>query len=290
MRTRALSCCIVGLLALTIQTATPAQDNGGLHFLAAVNEYYGVEYVPPPALPALDVVFAGEPIHLRLEIGNGNFSPEALNTSSGSITRAFSLQVIRVPEGASTPTLTVETAGQIIGEAGNDVAWGDDIGIPPRSRVVFKGAIATSRSAIPGVYEVRITPNLQTSSKLNPLGTIVRYEIRVASTFADEVEVMRRHMTREYHHDNVAAAEAAADALLTKYPQSAAAYRIKGQLASTRGNRKEAIEALGKARELLATGTDHLWRAQQSNDLRRTLTDLTQRIDAIAKNAPARER
>lgn len=290
MRTITLSCCTVVLMTLTFGKPAVAQDAGGLHFVAAVNEYYRVEYVAPPAPPALDVVFAGEPVQLRLEVGNRNFAAEALTTSGASITEAFSLKVIRAPKGATTPTLTVGPTGRIIGEGENDISWGDDIGIPPRSRVVFKGAIATTRSAIPGVYEVRITPNLQTRSKLNLLGTIVRFEIRVASTFADEVEMMRRHMTREYYHDNTAAAETAADALLARYPQSAAAYRMKGLLAAAKGNRKEAIEALGKARELLATRQDELRRTQEPNDLPRTLKDLTQRIDAIAKNAPARER
>lgn len=288
MCNRALSCCTVVMLALAIGSAVHAQDNGGLHFLATTNEYYGVEYVPSPVAPARDVVFAGEPVVLRLEVGNANFTPETLSTSGRSIREAFSLEVIRAPQGASIPTLTVEANGRIVGQVGSDVTWGDDIDVPPRSRVTFRGVIATSRAAIPGVYEVRISPNLRTSSTLNRLGLVVRYEIRLAATFADEVEVMRRYMMREYYHENTAAAEAACEALLDKYPQSAAAYRIKGDLAASKGDRKGAIEALSKARQLLADGQDELWRAQGSRDGYRAVEDLTQQIHSLATGAPVR--
>jgi hypothetical protein len=122
MQNRTISGGIVVTLAMTIGSPGLAQDVGGLHFVAAVNDYYRVEYVAPPARPALDVVFAGEPVQLRLDVGNRTFAPEALTTSGGSITDAFSLEVIRAPEGASAPTLTVGTTGRIIGESENDVA------------------------------------------------------------------------------------------------------------------------------------------------------------------------
>jgi hypothetical protein len=154
----------------------------------------------------------------------------------------------------------------------------------PRGTVTFGGIIATSPTTVPGVYELVITPKHETSAKLNRLATIVRYEVRRASTSADEIEIMRRQMMREFHNDNVAAAQAAANALVVKYPRSAAACRVKGLLASTRGDRKDAIDWLSKARELLASGRDELAHAH-SNDLYRALTELTQHIDALTKGA-----
>jgi tetratricopeptide (TPR) repeat protein len=275
------------MLASTLVVPTRAQDIGGLHFVAALDEYYRVQYVPPPARPALDVVFAGEPVQLRLTVGNRNHTPESLATLGRPIEQAFAVSMIRAPEGASPPMLATRPAGRATADA-SDVSWGDDIAIPPRGTVTFNASIATSRTTAPGVYELKITPNLQTSSKVNGLGTIVRYEVRLASTSADEIEVMRRQMMREYYRDQPAAAEAAADALLEKYPRSAAAYQIKGLLASTKGNRTEAIEALNKARQLLATGQDELSRTQPANELHRALTDLIANIDAVTKNMPIR--
>jgi hypothetical protein len=67
---------------------------------------------------------------------------------------------------------------------------------------------------------------------------------------------------------------------------SAAAYRVKGFLAAAAGHKQEAIDALGKARALVASGQDELWRLQHPDEAPRAVTELTQRIDAIARNAP----
>jgi hypothetical protein len=133
---------------------------------------------------------------------------------------------------------------------------------------------------------LRIAPNLQTSSKLNPLSTIVRYEVRVASTPADEIEVLRRQMMREFYHEKLAAAEAAGVALLEEVSPERTAYRIKGLLAKSSGDRKGAVDALSKARQLIAEGRDELWLAQTSNNARRALSDLTAEIDATSNNTP----
>jgi len=275
------------MLAHGWATLAFAQSNPGLHFGVIIREYYEVEYVPPPLLPARGVVFAGEPLQLRVDIANPYHAAETITTNDLSGEQAFSVAMTRGPEGAAVPTLTAPTAGRLSAYPVNrEVAWGDDIVIPIGGTVTFDVSIRTAPSTPAGVYELRITPNLTASSKILGVGAIVRYEVRTPSTFADQVELLRRQMMREYNHDKPAATEAACNALLEKYPVSAAAYRVKGFLAAAAGHKQEAIDALGKARALVASGQDELWRLQHPDEAPRAVTELTQRIDAIARNAP----
>jgi hypothetical protein len=273
---------------LSTWSVAQAQDVLGVHFAAAVNDYYGVEYVTRAKPPALEVVYAGEPFELRLSFGNRNSAAESLATNSLSIERAFDVSVLRMPDLASRPVLVPRAIGHIrTAQSTSDIEWSDNVVIPPRGEVTFSASIITTPSTPPGVYELKITPNVVGTAKINLLGPIVRYEVRAVSTFADQVEMLRRHMMREYYHDNAAAAGAAADALLQQYPTGASAYRIKGQLASSAGRTTEAFDALGKARELLAGGQDVLWQGQHDrSETQHAIYELTQQIDAMKKRAP----
>lgn len=285
---------LVAAMSLMAGVASPirAQDSAGLHFVAAVNEYYGVEYVPPPMSPAaLDVVFAGEPVQLRFTIGNRNSTAEALTTHEMPLAKAFSLTPIRLPDGAAQPSLVARPAGRIRAQQFvSDVAWGDYVVIPAHGTVTFNAYIDTAASTPAGIYEVEITPQVPASAKINGLGTMVRYEVRRPSTAADEAEQLRRRMMREYYHDRPAAAEAACNALLEKYPASATAYRIKAQLAVNSGRVKEALDDLERARNLLASGQDQLWTAQHPAraHVQRAVTDITEQMDAIVNQRTPR--
>jgi hypothetical protein len=231
------------LLALTSYGLAAGQERGdqGLHFVVAINDYYDVVYAKPPVSPALYVVFAGEPIELRLAIGNRNATTERIALHGLPIHDAFRLTALRVPEGAPQPTLTLRPAGRVEhAQLPNEMNWGDEVALPGSARLVLRATIDTAPSTVPGLYELQITPSISATTKINPLGTILRYEIRQVSPEADRIEGLCRRMLRLYNHEEVAEAQEAADQLLAVYPRSAIAYRIKGHVALTRGRRNEA--------------------------------------------------
>jgi hypothetical protein len=278
----------LAMLAFGLATLAFAQSNPGLHFGVIPREDYEVEYVPPPHVPARSVVFAGEALQLRIGFANPYHPSETITTRDRSFEQAFAVVMTSGPEGAAVPTLTAATTGRLTAyPADRKIAWGDDIVIPINGTATFDVSIGTTPTTPAGVYELRITPNLTAGSKIVGVTDILRYEVRTPSTFADQVELLYRQVMREYSHDNPTAAEAACNALLKKYPTSAAAYRVKGYLAAAAGHEPEAIAALTKARELLASGQDELWRLQHPNETPRAVTELTQRIDAIARNTPS---
>src|SRR5262249_38926385 len=132
-----------------------------------------------------------------------------------------------------------------------------------------------------------IRPRIPSTSKVFPLSTILRYEVRTPSTEVEQIEVLRRHMMRMYNRYRSAEAQAAADQLLSRYPRSAAAYQLKGLLAWEAGRDKEAIDALSRARDLLATGQDEHWLAQKTaDDMRRDIDTLNNQIVAIDRKLP----
>ena len=287
MRNKILLRSVLAMLAYGLPTPTSAQQGQGLHFGVIIREYYEVEYVAPPLAPARGVVFAGEPVQLQVTIANPYHARETITTRDRTGEQAFSVAIIRGPEGATVPTLTAPTVGRLRAYPVNrEVAWGDDVVIPIEGSVEFDVSINTTPSTATGVYELEITPTLAASTKFMRVSTVVRYEVRAPSTLADQIELLRRQMIRAYNHDNPAAAEAACNALLKTYPTSAAAYRVKGYLAASAGHKQQAIDALTKARTLLASGEDELWQLQHRDETSRAVAELTQRIDAIARNAP----
>ncbi|MGH9144385.1 MAG: hypothetical protein ACRD2I_24865 [Vicinamibacterales bacterium] len=92
-------------------------------------------------------------------------------------------------------------------------------------------------------------------------------------------------MVHEFNANAATEAEAAADALLQLYPQSALAYQVKGEIDKRQNRRSEAVQLFARAAELMTSGQDVLLATHISahevdrmvQTVRRTLQVLEQR-------------
>jgi len=72
-------------------------------------------------------------------------------------------------------------------------------------------------------------------------------------------ELARRRMMHAYNADAEVEAEAAADALLRLYPQSALAYQVKGEIARRQHRLPQAVQLFERAVQLMTSAQDVLF-------------------------------
>jgi hypothetical protein len=265
-----------------------AAASSALNFVVRAGEYHGTAYVAAPAVPAEFVTFGSEPLSISLAIGNPTSSDHSLNLTGSAPIDGFHVTVIRVPADATAvPSLLIEPVAEVANlGVKTEQRWLDAVPLPAGSNIVWKGSLSFSGRPTPGIYELRVTPLVRDSdgSPLNPLGTMVRYEVRDILSRDDRAEVARRRMMHAYTTDADVVAEASANALLAIYPQSALAYQVKGEAARREGRIPDAIQSFEMAATLLTSGADQLFlRYAQPTDVNPTISGLKRTIERLRR-------
>jgi hypothetical protein len=277
---------IVILFPAIASTAAPqAQAPRPLHFVAAITDYYHAEYVPLPEPPARHVFFVGEAIDVRLSIGNRGATAQELNTRNVSIEKAFALSVLEQPAGSGSIQFVPVTRGEIKSEERNTttVDWNHELEVPAQSSLTFAASIVMGSTAVPGQYSLRIMPGFAgTTEPINPLGSMLRFELRPVDSLGARAELVRRRMVRAYQHDDASAAQTASESLLRSYPSSAQAYQVKGEIARRSGRTQEAVAAFDRAVALIQSGADKLYLQHASPEaVEQTVRELTRSTDSL---------
>src|SRR5207248_364353 len=157
--------------------------------------YPEVLYVAPATPPAGFVVFESEPLSVVLAIGNATDADLVLNTSAMTPQEAFHVTVLKKPQSAGLPWLSFD-ADAGLDDHNEPVAtrWSENVRVPARGSVSWHATLAFANGAsLAGVYELQIAPRFSgMTQRLNPVGTIVRYEVRSISGSAEQAEVARR--------------------------------------------------------------------------------------------------
>ena len=278
---------LIAILFLTVAStaATQAQAPPRLHFVAAFTDYYQAEYVALPEPPARHVIFEGEAIDLRMSIGNRGATDQGLNTQNLSIENAFALSMLEQPPGSGSMRLVPLTRGEIMSVERKTatVEWSQQLEVPAQSSLTFAASIVPEHPVLPGQYALRILPRLAgTAEPINPLGTILRFELRRVESLGDRAELVRRRMVRAYEHDDASTAQAASESLLRLYPSSWQAYQIKGEIARRSGRTQEAVAAFDRAVALIQSGADKLYLQHASLEtVERKVQGLTRTSDSL---------
>jgi hypothetical protein len=233
-----------------------------INFVVRAGEYHATMYVARPTPPAVFLVFKSEALSLSLDVGNATDVDRSLTLDALGPSRAFSVKSIRIPAEAAPPRLLVNPIAELNARGLKSAQpWAGTIEVPSTGTIVWSATLTFEAKATPGVYELQITPNfgLSDGSRLNPQGTLVRYEVREAVSLEDRAELARRRMMHEYNADAEVEAEAAADALLRLYPQSALAYQVKGEIARRQHRLPQAVQLFERAVQLMTSGQDVLF-------------------------------
>jgi hypothetical protein len=246
-----------------------------------VNRYYDGLYTTAPNESVRHVYFIGEPIDVVVGVGNAGDGEQSIDTRSVSIDAAFDIAPRQgSPKGIAR--LELSPSGEIvIGDNQVIVNWGDVITLGPRSRVVWEGQFHAPSA--PGIYNWSVElKGVKSSRPINPLGTVLEYELRAPKDLGDRAEVARRRMLRAFDDENDVQFEGEARALLSIYPESSLAFELRGRVAERSGRLSEALTAYETAFALLRDGKDRLF--LEHNSERRTagsmadLRDATQRV------------
>ena len=245
-------------------TAAPvySQPAPTINFVVRAGEYHGTMYVARPAPPAVFLVFTSEALSLSLAVGNATDVDRSLTLGALGPNRAFSIKSIRIPAEAALPRLLVNPIAELSARGLRSARpWAATIDVPSTGTIVWSATLTFEAKATSGIYELQITPNFGVAdgSRLNPQGTLVRYEVRDATSAEDRAELARRRMMHEYNADAEVEAEAAADALLQLYPQSALAYQVKGEIARRQHRTPQAVQWFERAAQLMTSGQDVLF-------------------------------
>jgi hypothetical protein len=242
-------------------------------------------YVAPPVVPARFLIFHSESLSLSLAVGNVSDQNHIIRLGNIPLAQAFRLTVVHLPPGGVVPTLRIEPIATIMtGDNSLPVPAEGAITIPPRGSAVWTGVLEAPGGAQPGVYELQIVPAFagEAGEPLNPLGTIIRFEVRDVGSDQDRIELARRRMMHAYITGGDVEAAAAADSLIALYPQSALAYQVKGEIAKRAGRRPEASAAMQQALSLIVSGRDALYlRNVPARDVDRNVQGLAQAVQDL---------
>lgn len=252
---------IVAILGcvLSIGGVAGAQPESRLVYGAILTEYYDRAYVAPPAPPARHVYFAGEPIYVRIAVGNRDDVAKPLDLGGRPFEQSLDVSAVTAPSGAGDVVLRRVGAGELV-DGGRVTAaeWQGFVDVPARGELRVHATLATKGPMPPGVYDVRVVPR-NAGPNLRLLSTGLCFELRPLTTPAERAEVIRRRMESAETYQQDALAERLADELLALYPASASAYQVKALVAERRGRLKEATAALEKALRLIQTKEDVLF-------------------------------
>jgi hypothetical protein len=260
--------------------AVHAQGQTPLNFVIMFNRYYDGLYTSAPVESVRHVYFVGEPIDVVVDVGNAGDEEQSIDTRSVSIEAAFDIS----PRGGparGTGRLDLSPVGEIVsGDNQVVVNWGDVVTLGPRSRVVWGGQFEGPSS--PGVYHWNVElKGVRSSRPVNPLGTVLEYELRVPQDVGDRAEVARRKMIRAFDDENDIQFEAEARQLLSIYPESSLAFELRGRVAERSGRLSEAQAAYETALGLLRDRKDRLFldnNERSAAGAMAQLRDATQRV------------
>ena len=143
-------------------------------------------------------------------------------------------------------------------------SFGDSIDVPAQGSVVWTARLTPETTWAIGMYDLRISPAFGGDSPINPLGTIVRFEVRPVQGLAEQAELIRRRLMRAYATGLAERIAQEADRLLRVYPQSSIAYEMKAELAKQEGRGTEAATLLRQALALITSGQDTLFLRQRT--------------------------
>jgi hypothetical protein len=265
------------------QPARPAT----LNFVVRAGEYHGTMYVTPPTIPAQFLIFKTEGLSLTLAVGNATDVDLSVSLNGVGPAQGFKVTPIRVPIGGTVPALQINPVADMTSRGiTTPQSWVGLISVPPRGNLVWTGTLFLPPNAAPGVYELQITPVFGTADgpALNPLGTLVRYEVRDVVSDEDRAELSRRRMMHAYVAGTELDAEAAADELLRLYPQSALAYQVKGEIAKRQGRKEQAVQSLQHAVNLISLGQDVVYMTHTpAHEVDRTLQSMRQTVQLLQR-------
>jgi hypothetical protein len=265
--TIAVSAC---LLSTTVVGQQPQQQRSSLRFDVTTAEYFDLVYGPRnPDAPY--VFFPGEPIKTLITIYNESQTFDTPTMPRGQTDAA--VRVIATRDGRPADiTVSVESRLQLQrNDLMDEIGWAGIRAIGPEDRLVIPAQIIQDEKLLPGVYTVETMLGLtdEKSRVIVPHYTRFQFELRVPNTLDDRLEMTRRAATRALVAGNLEAAFTLTETVLQLYPNSFAAYYIRGEVAAARSNPNEAALNYERAAAVLRDGVDLLYLKQWNQETAR---------------------
>ena len=247
------------LVAVTLTAPVIAsQPVPGLIFNAVQRGFGSQMYVAPPGGGSRFVSFQGEPLAIDIEIVNTTTASQRVDTTA--IPAAGAFRLISRDGRQQSADLMLSTTGHVqrarVGGRPTPVAWGTVLDLEPGSGVTWHVTLETQGE--PGIYRWEIRPPMLTSVPLAMNSSLLDYELRAVSTFADRAELRRRKMALAAIAEDPSTERAALD-LLAFYPESHEAHVTLAQLYRDKGRKRDARRHYDAAIRLLQDKRDRLY-------------------------------
>lgn len=205
------------------------------------------------------MLFQGETLNVDIEIFNRMSVSQRVDTTG--IPAAGAFRLVARNGSQQSGDLVLSTTGHLRGGRRalppSPVAWGSVVDLEPDTGVTWHATLEGRGE--PAVYRWLIEPPpMRTSVPLSLDGTVIEYELRAVTTFADRAELLRRKMVLAEITDDPSTERAALD-LLAFYPESHTAHVTLGRWYGHAGRKRDARQHYDAAIRLLQEKRDRLY-------------------------------
>jgi len=223
------------------------------------------------------LLFEGEPIAIRLAVGNIGSSVTSVIVQSTDPLQLFKVAAFKAPlttessdnrgwSGSPRGRYRDELPVHVPVEFSNpEKAWPGgrfplrmerETVLDPRDAVEW--VVTLPANLEPGLYRFVIDIDA-TDRQARPVPSFTSFGVEVQPRSADALpEILRRAALRSFFKDDYASAREAAADLLRIYPNASAAYHVLAMVAETEGKKAEATAHSSKAAAIVRAGRDEL--------------------------------
>jgi hypothetical protein len=258
------------LICLGLIQAPPltAAEYSPLRYGIRVGEYFDLVYAPRIPGGPMFVFFRGEPIALQVEIFNPAPTEGLLVTNAATPSAALRFVVAREDVPVSIPRNAVPidvpfVVPKLVNRSGRyateEMEWTTRMVLEPGGKLSLSAEVG--RTDLPvGVYTVDVTVDVTDGDMRALAPQVSRYQFELRESTADvRLEVARREATRAWFAGDLQKALDVTSAMLAGYPNSFAAYFIRGGIATTERQPDEAARNYERALEILEQGRDTIY-------------------------------
>lgn len=245
----------IGVILVTAWVATlSAQITRPPVSVVIVHGINTSEFTRPLRNDATSVFFVGEDIVVEWQVGTGIPALE-LEIPSGRLADLLDVALLESPPGAVVPRLvgTRFARNRGAGQVPEPLPAGKVFRLRPGELVSL--FMKMDDVTVPGFYRLRVRPAF---AGVNSLKETVQFALRPVTSRAERVELAFRSVARALQEGDCRRLRRAVQLFLTIHRFSATAHQYVGECAVKERNRKEAIAAFDRARELLDNERDDL--------------------------------
>jgi len=263
-------------LAVSVASLPPAHAQGlkkpGAVLLVNAGEYFGTTYAPPPTERSHYMFLVGEPIRVRIEIGNPGESSVVLVNTGRRPRDAFSA----VSTGSVEVRLDDRATLRRVGVPNEQVQWGPRFQLDSGESLAVEGVIG---ELAPGEYVVNFETTVTDEKGGSILPQASRFQFEVRSGEGADAERATRQAARAFVRGDDVTAEQWVLALLKANPQSYVAHSLRGQIAARAGDRAAALRHYEQALRILeADGDQQFLRVNQASVVGNVRADFRRKV------------